>query len=81
MYVESSYYFAAETNVDNNQQELLVMIYLKPVNKLNMTITITQLAPSPQPSTNLWGEQICMSALDTANIQFATTPKGKFQDQ
>ena len=30
------------------------MIYLKPVNKLMTTSEKTTLAPSPQPSTNLW---------------------------
>ena len=47
MYVESPSSFTSETDVKNNQQNELGMIYLNPVNTLTMTSAITQLEPSP----------------------------------
>ena len=41
----------------------------------------TQTAPLPGPSTNLRGEQMLMSGLDTTHRQFSNTPEDKFQDQ
>ena len=70
-----------KTNVNNNQQEELGIIDLKLFNQLTITNAITQMAPSPRPSTNHWGWGICMSDFDMARRKFANTPKDKFQDQ
>ena len=64
-----------------NQLDEFLMIDLKPVNQLMTASEITEPSPSPLPSKNLWGEQRCMSSLDTANRQFANIPKDKFKDQ
>ena len=53
MYVEYPSYYIAKLNINNNQKEQLRMIELKPVYQLMITIATTQLAPSPQPYTNL----------------------------
>ena len=57
------------------ERRTLRIFYIKQKN-LN-----TQPAPSPWPSTNLRGKQICMSGLDTSRRKFAITPGNKFQDQ
>ena len=41
----------------------------------------TQPETSPQYSTNLQGNQIHMSGLDTAHRPFSNTPEDKFQDE
>ena len=61
----------------NHQHQLdkLGRIELKIVNQLTMTGGIIQPEPSPQPSTNLQGKQICMSDLDMDHRQFANIPR------
>ena len=46
-----------------------------------MTSTITKLTPLSRPSTNLQGNEICMSNFYTDHRQFETTPEDKFQYQ
>ena len=43
---------------------------------IDVKILNNQLSPSPQTSTNLRGNQIYMSALDTAHRKFSNTPRG-----
>ena len=57
----------ARTYIHNRKLEELGMIYLEPMNALTMTGEITKPAPLPQPSTNLWGKQINMSALNMSH--------------
>ena len=52
-----------------------------PLSSTPMASTNAQLEPSSQPSTNLWGKQICMSGLDTSHSQFSNTTEDKFWDQ
>ena len=54
---------------------------LHPPSSITMVSTNAQPEPYPQPSSNLWGKQICISGLDTAHRQFVITTKYKFQDQ
>ena len=42
------------------------MVDFNPVNALIMTSTTIQPALPPQPSKNLWGDQIRMSSLNTS---------------
>ena len=70
-----------ETTIYITQQENLEIIALKPFNKLMMTSVTEKLAPSPQPSTSLQGNQICMSSLDMAHRKFTITSGKLFQDQ
>ena len=79
MYAGYLFSFTSETNVNNNQQEELGMIDLKPVNILMMKIEIIQPIPSPRPSTNLLWKQSCMSDFNMDHRQFANTPENKFQ--
>ena len=57
------------------------MFLIKKSNQLKQTILNTQPAPFPWCSTNLQGNQICMSSLYTDHRKFANTPKFKFQYQ
>ena len=57
------------------------MVDFNTANKLMITSATTQPTPSTQPSTNLQGNQICMSDFYTAQIQFANTPEENFQYQ
>ena len=52
--------------------------YINQSNQLKQKSMKTQPAPSLQPSTNLQGNQICMSGLDTSHRQFDNTPEYKF---
>ena len=54
------------------------IFYTKKINKSKWTSMNTQLAPSPQPSTNLRGKKIRPSGLDMYHIQFSNTTKDKF---
>ena len=40
-----------------------------------------KLAPSPRPSTNMWGDKIRLSGLDKPHWKFSNTPKEKFHYQ
>ena len=71
-------YFTSKTNFNKNQQGKPDIIALQPLNWLIMTSEITNMAPLPRPSTNLWGNQIYISYLYTALTQFAITPEEKF---
>ena len=73
-YWESPSSFTAENNENNNQQEELDMIGLNPSNQLMMTSEITQPSAWSQPLTNLWGEQNCMSDLNTDHKKNSNTP-------
>ena len=48
------------------------------VNQLMMTSSITQPAPSPQPSTNLRGEKILMYDLDISHKKIQSQPRTIF---
>ena len=64
-----------------NFHQNLEMIALKPLTKLIITSLMTQLAPTPLPSINLQGEQICMYGFYTAHRKLVITSGYKYQDQ
>ena len=68
-------------NLNNNKQEKIGLIYFHKFIQLMIKSTITQQAPSPRPSSTLLERKIRTSGLDMAHIQFAITPKDKYQDQ
>ena len=58
------------------------VIWLTWIQSINcITIVSRQLAPSPWPSTDLWGEEILISGLYTVHREFPITPEYKFQDK
>ena len=65
-------------NINKIQQKNHDMVALQPVNQLMINSTTTKQAPSSWPSTNLQGNKIRVSGLDTDHWQFANTPEDKF---
>ena len=57
------------------------IIELNPFNQVMTTGEISKPTPYPQPSTNLWGKQTCMSGLYMAHWNFSNTSGEKFQYQ
>ena len=68
-------------NIHKNEKETLGIFVFLIVNQLVIPSAIVQPAPSPRPSSRLWGEKIHMSSLYTSHRQFAYSPKDKYQDQ
>ena len=71
----TSYSITALSNTMNNKLEEIGMVELKLVNKLIMKSEITQLEPSPRPSTNLQGKHSCIYNLYMTHREFATHPR------
>ena len=78
MYVQCPASYTSKTNLNNNQHEEIEVIDLDRLNKLIMTSANTQPEPYPLASTNLLGNQIHMSNLDTEHRQYSITPDEKF---